>query len=116
MRNAIIAVSFVILIIAFLGGYYIGSKKINTSFVPHNNDSLYRNIDSLEGKKSILIDKISENKKSTVKIIKKYYEKDININSLGADSSLMLFAEWNRYLQDSSYSQRYFRINPDTIH
>lgn len=107
----IIAVGVIVL-------FFFNKKKEPKSipFVKNTSDSLYRVIDSLVSLKDSLETEIQTLAKNKQKAIKEYYEKDNNIRTLNATLSISLFTEWNRQLQDSGYSQRYFRISSDTVY
>jgi beta-lactamase class D len=97
--------------------HYKNDKELIVKpFVKNDSDSLYKVIDSLVAIKDSLITEIQTLEKNKKKVIIKYHEKDNNIRNLNADSSISLFAKWNRQLQDSTYQKRYFWISADTIY
>jgi uncharacterized protein YlxW (UPF0749 family) len=115
MRIWVLSVILILLLIAI----NVYNRKDDTQpivFVRNNSDSLYKVIDSLKQSESMLLSEITELNKNKEKIRIIYREKDNNICNLSANNSIILFGEWNRQLQDSSYQARYFRISSDTIY
>ena len=112
----------VIIVLILIGVlvYFDNQKETNPKQIPvfteTNSDSLYNIIDSLKAANNILEVQAQSVKLFTKKKTKEYYEKDNYIISLYADSTIKLFADWNRQLQDSNYRERYFCLSTDTIH
>jgi len=112
----LIAVLFSCFTMLITKHYKKDKEPIEKPFIKNDSDSLYKVIDSLVAIKDSLVTEIQTLEKNKKKVIIRYYEKDNNIRNLNADSSISLFAEWNRQLQDSTYQKRYFWISADTIY
>lgn len=108
------------LIVCFLISYVLLRNKEQQAQTPTiertNVDSLKNILVNLQKENDSLVLAISQTKKGIEKVKIKYYEKNNNLKYINADSSIWLFREWNRQLQDSGYQERYFRLGSDTIH